>query len=144
MATEIWINIGLGNGLLPDGTKPLPEQMLTDHQRSSVTFISGHFHKRCLNHQSLNSVWKFQPNFPGANELKEVHIYLPWLMGSWIVACINRAVYSNTVINKAMLGGFSNNFDLSFICFESLWYLTGVTIAELWRYLSNISVIFNR
>ena len=34
---EIWVNIGSGNGLLPDGTKPLPEPMLTDHQRSPVT-----------------------------------------------------------------------------------------------------------
>ena len=25
MATKIWVNIGSGNGLLPDGTKPLPE-----------------------------------------------------------------------------------------------------------------------
>ena len=30
MATEIWVNTGSGNGLLPDGTKPLPEPMLTD------------------------------------------------------------------------------------------------------------------
>ena len=29
MATEIWVNIGSGNGLSPDGTKPLPEPMLT-------------------------------------------------------------------------------------------------------------------
>ena len=29
MATEIWVNIGSGNGLLLDGTKPLPEPMLT-------------------------------------------------------------------------------------------------------------------
>ena len=36
MATEIWVNIGLGNGLLPDGTKPLPEPMLTDHQSSDI------------------------------------------------------------------------------------------------------------
>ena len=29
MSTEIWVNIGPGNGLLPDGTKPLvPEPML--------------------------------------------------------------------------------------------------------------------
>ena len=53
MATEIWVNIGSGNGLLPDNTKPLPEPMLTDHQWSPVTFILGQFHKRCLNHQSL-------------------------------------------------------------------------------------------
>ena len=25
MATKIWVNFVLGNGLLPDGTKPLPE-----------------------------------------------------------------------------------------------------------------------
>ena len=32
MAPEILVNIGSGNGLLPDGTKPLPEPMLTYHQ----------------------------------------------------------------------------------------------------------------
>ena len=26
------VNIGPGNGLLPDGTKPLPDPMLTYHQ----------------------------------------------------------------------------------------------------------------
>ena len=29
MAAGIQVNIGSGNGLLPDGTKPLPEPMLT-------------------------------------------------------------------------------------------------------------------
>ena len=32
MATETRVNIGSGNGLLPDGTKPLPEPMLTYYQ----------------------------------------------------------------------------------------------------------------
>ena len=32
--------------------------MLTDHQWSPVTFILGQFHKRCLNHRSLESVSK--------------------------------------------------------------------------------------
>ena len=32
-----------GNGLLPDGTKPLPEPMLTYHQWGPVTFICGYF-----------------------------------------------------------------------------------------------------
>ena len=41
MASEIWVNIGSGNGMLPDGTKPLPEPMLTDHQWSQLTFILG-------------------------------------------------------------------------------------------------------
>ena len=60
MATEIWVNIGSGNGLLPDGTKPLPEPMLTDHQLSPVKFILEQFHKRFLNQQSLKSIRKLQ------------------------------------------------------------------------------------
>ena len=36
MATEIWVNIGTGNGMLPDDTKPLPEPMLTSNQCGSV------------------------------------------------------------------------------------------------------------
>ena len=32
MALEILVNIDSGNGLLPDGTKPLSEPMLTYHQ----------------------------------------------------------------------------------------------------------------
>ena len=55
---QIWVNIGSGNGLLPDGTKPLPEPMLTDHQWSPVTFILGQFLKRCLNYRSLKPIWK--------------------------------------------------------------------------------------
>ena len=58
MATEIWVNIGSGNGLLPDGTKPLPEPMLTDYQWGSETFILWQFHKRCLNQQSQKFLWK--------------------------------------------------------------------------------------
>ena len=67
MATEIWVNIGSGNGLVPDSTKPLPEPMLTNHQWSPVTFRSGQFHKRCLNHQSNpfeNYMSKISFNFP--------------------------------------------------------------------------------
>ena len=65
---QIWVNIGSGNGLLPDGTKPLPEPMLTDHQWSQLTFILGQFHKRCLNCLKITYL-KFHSNFPGANEL---------------------------------------------------------------------------
>ena len=46
MALEILVNTGSGNGLLPDGTKPLPEPMLTYHQQGSVAFIWGHHHRR--------------------------------------------------------------------------------------------------
>ena len=37
-ATEIWVNIGSGNGLLSDGAKPLPEAMLTNDQWGCVAF----------------------------------------------------------------------------------------------------------
>ena len=42
---QTWVNISSGNGLLPDGTKPLPEPMLNHHQKGGVTFIWGQFHK---------------------------------------------------------------------------------------------------
>ena len=44
------VNIGSGNGLLPDGTKPLPEPMLAYHCQSSVAIILGHYHKK---------IWKY-------------------------------------------------------------------------------------
>ena len=36
---EVEVNIGSGNGLLPNGTKPSPEPMLTYHQYGSLKFI---------------------------------------------------------------------------------------------------------
>ena len=38
MLSEILINIGSGNGLFSDGTKPFPEPMLTYHQWGIVAF----------------------------------------------------------------------------------------------------------
>ena len=37
--SDALVNIGSGNGLLPDGTKPLPEPMLTYRKYGPVTFI---------------------------------------------------------------------------------------------------------
>ena len=44
MATEIWVNIGSGNGLLPDGTKPLPEPMLTYHRWGPLALNQASFY----------------------------------------------------------------------------------------------------
>ena len=53
MAAGIYVNIGRpGNGLLPDGTKPLPEQMLTYHHYGPMMFIWGQFRLRYHSHQS--------------------------------------------------------------------------------------------
>ena len=54
----IWVNIGSGNGLLPDGTKPLPEPMLTYHQSGLVAFTQWQFHTKCSIYLSLIQVWK--------------------------------------------------------------------------------------
>ena len=64
---------GSGNGLLPDGTKPLPQLMLT----SSVGFcginprpISQEVFKMTVHKMSLkNTLVKLLPHLPGANEL---------------------------------------------------------------------------
>ena len=74
MATESWVNIISGNGLLPDNTKPLPELMLTDH-------LSNDIHIRAiLQEMPQPSITKiglkitslnFHSNFPGANELRK-------------------------------------------------------------------------
>ena len=72
MATDIWVNIGSGNGLLPDGTKPLPEPMLT-YQQSFVAFIWQQFYVKHLVsiHEISSKIMflKLQPHLPGANEL---------------------------------------------------------------------------
>ena len=60
MASGIRANICSGNGLLPDGTKPLPEPMLP-YQYSTVTFIGEQFPKRYPSHTqtSMTSIsWK--------------------------------------------------------------------------------------
>ena len=43
MLSEILVDIGSGNGLVPDSTKPFPELMLTNSQWGLVLFTSGQF-----------------------------------------------------------------------------------------------------
>ena len=69
MATEIGVNLGSGNGLLPDGTKPLPEPMLTLHYWGSVAVIWEQLHSMHPSYYSEESVWKLLLDLPGANEL---------------------------------------------------------------------------
>ena len=40
MALEIFVNTGSGNGLLPDGTKPLPEPISKAWLK--ITFLKSH------------------------------------------------------------------------------------------------------
>ena len=85
MATEIWVNIGSGNGLLPDGTKPLPEPKLTDHWWSPLSSdihirtISQEMHQPSITKICLKiTCLKFHENFPGANELMDNLALFTW------------------------------------------------------------------
>ena len=62
MATYMWVNTGSGNGLLPDGTKPLHEPMLTNHWQGLglVALLGAQFHKKYSRYQFLCSVKKIQ------------------------------------------------------------------------------------
>ena len=51
--TAIWVNIGSGNGLLIDVTKPLPEPMLIYHLYDPVTFMWDKFYEEYLSHHSI-------------------------------------------------------------------------------------------
>ena len=53
MVTRNRVNIGTGNGLLPDGAKSLPEPMLTYIQQCPVVFIWGHYHNKIWRYQSV-------------------------------------------------------------------------------------------
>ena len=60
---------------MPDGTKPLPEPMLTYHQWGSVAFTKCmyQFHKITFHKMNLkNTLVKLFPHLPGGNELKGV------------------------------------------------------------------------
>ena len=74
MATEILVNFGSGNVLLPGGTKPLPEPMLTYHELVSCNGIqlskgSQEIPQSSIVKFSLKiSCLKSEFNYPGANE----------------------------------------------------------------------------
>ena len=71
--TLILVNIGSGNGLLPDGTKPIPKPMLTYHQRGygiHLWVFSKEILKISLIKLILNITFlKLLPHLPGANKL---------------------------------------------------------------------------
>ena len=72
MATETWVNIGSVYGLLRDGTKPLPEPVLTGHQSSDIHIgaISQEMPQPSITKIILRITYlEFYSNFPGVNEL---------------------------------------------------------------------------
>ena len=58
MVTYIGVNIGSGNGLLPDNTKPLHEPMLTYHQ----SFVLWYLSKSNLTKMIIKPLWQHGPS----------------------------------------------------------------------------------
>ena len=80
---ENWVNIGSGNGLLPDGSKPLPEAMLTNDQLGLVAFFWGQFHSRYLSHNELiflQQLQQYQLNSAAPVRLFTCQMHI-WLTG---------------------------------------------------------------
>ena len=73
------VNTGSGNGLLPDGTKPLPEPMLTYHQQGPVAFFWWHYHKKIWRNQSVKQkiedyFFKITLRSPSGQWVKDIDI----------------------------------------------------------------------
>ena len=58
MATKMWVNVGSGNGLLPDHTKPSPASVLTYHHRCSVNFSGIHLRARSAQELYLQYIFR--------------------------------------------------------------------------------------
>ena len=106
MVAEIWVNIGTGNGLLPDDTKPLPEPMLTYNQRCSVAFTWEQFHKKCLWTYSVtwDYTYKITATSPGGQGVKTFyeiysmsHANLCWLF-HMLCEMFSADYYNQTVL----------------------------------------------
>ena len=50
------VNSGSGDGLLPDGTKPLPEQVLTSHRKAPVSIHHLKVISRAVPHPSFAKI----------------------------------------------------------------------------------------
>ena len=95
---QILVNIGLGNGLVPDGTKPLPQPRLTYHQWGLLAFSWGQFHRNCCRYHSLQCIWKlhFWKSYYitlGPMSLCVSGMYHHWF-SKWLVICLVAGRYT--------------------------------------------------
>ena len=117
MATVILDNIGSGNGLLPDGTKPLPEPMLTYHQRGSVAYFWEQFRRNCSRYRFRIWVWK-----------RHFEKYFKSPRGQWVNSFMSHvAIYTSNVLRKKkqyhkLSKEFIHNSIMYYTCELFLWY----------------------
>ena len=91
MVTQIWVNIGSGNCLLPDDTKPLPEPILTYEHSAESSFVASaqlqfikwvwwHLKIICL---SPRDQWVYSSFVKPDNSRRTRSI--PWMPMPWIL-----------------------------------------------------------
>ena len=133
MALYILVNIGWGNGLVPDGTKPLPQPMLPNHK---VDPPGIHFHQNLIKFQVFSFMkmhFKIlsancQALFPELNMLKQsiavsFGCLLDWLKEKWyifasyllILLCLNKQDMFSNPFRLQWLIRFSGTWSLSLV-----------------------------
>ena len=68
VAIKIWVNIGSGDGFVPDCNNPLPETMLTNHQLGAVAILQEMPKISVLEKSLKMNALKLQLHLPGPNE----------------------------------------------------------------------------
>ena len=93
----IWHH-GTWSPLLPPGSKPLPEPMLTDHQESLVAFTWGHFDKKCstsIGYMSFKiTILRSLLHLLRASELSVKILKFFLLLKYWCCHCILQLLYA--------------------------------------------------
>ena len=121
MASDISVNTGLGNGLLPGGTKPLTELMLTYHQRDPLAFVPDnvYLNTQDINLQGMEVRLKSQLHLPGDNGLNIQ--YIPW--NNHIISFFNFLLFKLYHISKwCFHGSLSAQFLNHWERYVVIWY----------------------
>ena len=138
------VNVSSGNGLLPDGTKPLPEPVLTYHQMSSVAFTWEQFHKRSMNfiHNLMFGDYTFKIILPSDQCVKlclwEVRRWTTLALVSMLLAYLsshsNNPLYHEGYVTTTPTGQFHYIYP-HIISIEPKWSNQErfPDIVEIWR-----------
>ena len=144
MWTQIWVNIGSGNGLLPDGTMPLTEPMLTYYQVFSgihlktiaeIVYISL-IYNMCLEITFL----KLLPHLPGANKLTQSNPMCHFLPCSkhhilieayWTDTDKHRRLFQYSAWEKNKKCQQNINFSTDFCIFKGIRWLSQLLSARI-------------
>ena len=131
MASEIWVNIGSGNGLLPESTKPLPETILAYHQQGPLTITPAYMDYVYLNNQNSNP--------QDMSEIYTFKITATSPRGQWVNSCS-----AKLALCIANLGLNSSNSGISnLLNYMSLHYTRCNAFAfHMQMVIANISVDF--